>query len=79
MVDQVDIDDSLEGNRVVDADGEDIGIVSGVRSGTVYVDPNPGLAEALMSKLGWEDIDEDDYPLPADSIERITDDELHLK
>lgn len=68
-----------EGKRVVDASGDRIGIISGVKSGTAYVDPDPGIAGTIKAKLGWEDIDEDDYPLREDRIDAITDDEIRLK
>lgn len=73
------IDESVEGKRVVNEDGEEIGIVTAVREGTAYVDPDPGLTEKLSSRMGWEGVDEDDYPLPEASIERITDEEVHVR
>lgn len=73
------ITDAEEGKRVVNAAGEKIGIVSGVRAGTAYVDADPGLTGTIKSKLGWEDIDDDDYPLNEDRIDTITDDEIRLK
>lgn len=79
MVEHVNVDESVEGKRVIDAEGEKVGIVSGVRRGTAYVDTDPGVADRIMSMLGWDDIDEGDYPLSGESIERITDDEVHLR
>ena len=73
------IDESAEGKRVVNDDGDEIGLVTTVRDGTAYVDPDPGMTEKLMTKLGWHDVDAEDYPLPASSIERITDDEVHVR
>lgn len=73
------IDESVEGKRVVNEDGDEIGVVTSVREGTAYVDPDPGMAEKLMSKMGWEDADEDDYPLPESAIERITDEEVQVR
>ena len=73
------IDESAEGKRVVNEDGEEIGLVTTVRDGTAYVDPDPGMTEKLMSKLGWDDADAEDYPLPESSIERITDEEIHVR
>jgi hypothetical protein len=72
------ITDEDEGKKVVDATGEKIGIVSGVRGGTAYVDPDPGLAENLKSRLGWGDVDQDDYPLEESHIETVMDDEIRL-
>ena len=72
------IDESVEGKRVVNAAGAEVGIVTAVRDGTPYVDPDPGLTEKLRSRMGWADADVDDYPLPEASIERITDEEVHI-
>jgi hypothetical protein len=41
-----------EGKRVIDSDGNEIGLVSGVRGGTAYVDPDPGIGDTILSKLG---------------------------
>lgn len=68
-----------EGKRVVNADGEKIGIISGVQNGDAYVDPDPGITDKIMSKLGWEHVDEDDYRLDRSRVERIDDDEIRLK
>lgn len=68
-----------EGKRVVNANGDEIGMVSDVRGGTAYVDPDPGITDTITSKLGWSDRDEDDYPLDRSSIEMISDDEIRLK
>lgn len=78
MSDRVTVDDSLEGKRVVSSDGEEIGLVSGVRSSTVYVDLDPGLGDRLLARLGWDDVDQRDYPVGADAIERVTGDAVHL-
>lgn len=79
MTHDVAIDESAEGKRVMNGDGDEIGVVTLVRDGTAFVDPDPGLREKLTSKLGWGDRREDDYPLPDGSIERITDEEVHVR
>jgi hypothetical protein len=73
------INDSDEGKRVINDNGEVIGLVSGVESGTAYVDPDPGATEKIMSKLGWDDVDENDYPLDRSKIDTITDNEIRQK
>lgn len=78
-MDRTTITDEDNGKKVVDADGEEIGMISDVRGGTAYVDPDPGLGETLMAKLGWAEADREDYPLDDASIDRITDDEVHLR
>lgn len=65
-----------EGKRVVD--GEIVGIVSAVRNGTAYVDPDPGITGTIRSKLGWESVDDEDYPLRHTRIDAVTDDEIRL-
>jgi hypothetical protein len=78
MTDRTEIGDSDEGKTVVNAAGNEIGIVSDVRGGTAYVNPNPGVTDKIRAKLGWDEPDEDTYPLSASSIDRITDDEVRL-
>jgi hypothetical protein len=67
-----------EGKTVVNADGEEVGIVTAVEHGTAHVDPDPGITDKIMSALGWSDQDEDTYPLQEESVEAITDDEVRL-
>lgn len=67
-----------EGKDVVDTNGETIGIVSSVRGGTAYVDPDPGLTDTIKSKLGWNEPDTDDYPLDDSRVDTVTDDEVRL-
>ena len=73
------ITDEDEGKHVVNSNGDTIGIVSSVRSGSAYVDPDPGITDKIMGKLGWNDVDKDDYPLKSSQIDTITDDEIRLK
>ncbi|WP_424000444.1 PRC-barrel domain containing protein [Haloarcula salina] len=73
------ITDDDVGKTVVAEDGTEIGIVSGYRYGTAYVDPDPGLTTKLKTKLGWEDTDDDDgYPLQQEAVDTVTDDEIRL-
>lgn len=67
-----------EGKKVVNQNGDEIGVISGFRGGRAYVKPEAGLADSLMSKLGWSDVDEDDYPIDDSHVETITDDEVRL-
>jgi hypothetical protein len=70
-----------EGKSVVDASGEEVGVVAAVRHGTAYVAPDPGLTDKARAKLGVGDVEEDTFPLQEDSIEveSVTDDELRLR
>lgn len=73
------ITEEEKGKDVVDGNGEKIGIISGVRGGTAYVDPDPGITDRFKSMLGWDDVDSEDYPLDTTNIETITDDEVRLE
>jgi len=68
-----------QGKNVVNAAGDDVGVISGFRGGQAYVDPDPGMTEKIMSSLGWADVDEDDYALEADQVAEVTDDEVRLR
>lgn len=39
---------------------------------------DPGLADSIRSTLGWNEADQDDYPLDGGSIDTITDDDIYL-
>jgi len=68
-----------EGKRVVNSKGKKIGMVTQVKNGAAYVDPDPGIADSIRSKLGWGDADADDYRLESRRIAKITDDEVRVK
>ncbi|MDZ5809930.1 PRC-barrel domain containing protein [Halorubrum sp. AD140] len=67
-----------EGKNVINSEGDQVGRVIKVEHGSAHVDPDPGLTDTLRSKLGWGKDDEDNYLLDSSSIERISDDEIHL-
>ncbi|WP_225741302.1 hypothetical protein [Halorussus halophilus] len=74
-------DDGDVGKRVVNASGEKVGVVTKVdeASSMVYVDPNPGIADRIKTRLGWKSRDEEAYSVSAERIEAIEDDEVRLK
>ncbi|MDS0219929.1 hypothetical protein NDI54_01025 [Haloarcula sp. S1AR25-5A] len=69
-----------EGKFLMDAQGEQIGIVTQVdpNEQVAYVEPEPDLTEAWVQGLGFGDADENDIEVAADSIETITDSELRV-
>lgn len=73
------VTDDDEGKKVVNKRGDKVGMVTEVRGGTAYVDPDPGITDSIRSRLGWGDADKDHYELEMDRIESITDDEIRLK
>jgi hypothetical protein len=70
--------DDDEGKRVVNAEGDEIGIIETVEGGSAYVNPDPGVTDAIKSKLGWGDSDEESYELADRNVETVTDDEVRL-
>lgn len=68
-----------KGKRVVNFDGDKVGVVSGVDGDAAHVSPDAGLSDSIRSKLGWSDMDESDDVLPSDRIDTVTDDEIRLK
>lgn len=70
--------DDDEGKQVVDANDDEVGMVVEVESDTVYVEPNPSLADRIKTALDWGEGHEDAYPIDASQISRITDDNVHL-
>ena len=73
------ITDDEVGKEVVDSSGNKVGMVSDVRGGTAYVDPDPGLSEQLRGMLDWGDADEEDYPIESSRVRHITDDRIELQ
>lgn len=68
-----------EGKPVVNSMGDEVGIVSEVQHGTAHVNPDPSITDKIMSKLGWDESNEDDsYRLEPDRIATVTDDEIRL-
>jgi hypothetical protein len=70
-----------EGKFLMDVEGEQIGIVTEVdaEEQVAFVEPEPGMAEAIVQGLGYGDKDDDDIEVPADSIETVTDTELRVE
>jgi sporulation protein YlmC with PRC-barrel domain len=69
-----------EGKVLMDAEGEEIGVVTDVDPDeqVAYVEPDPGIAEAMYQGLGFGDSDEDDIEVPADSVATVTDTEVRV-
>lgn len=74
-----DLTEDDEGKRVVTDDGEEIGVVADVRSGTAYVEPDPGMFDTIKAKLDWGEPGEDTYPVGSGDVAEVTDDEIQLQ
>lgn len=68
-----------EGKPVVGAEGEDIGVVASVQGGTAHVRPDPGLAETVKARLGWEEAAADTYPVQPEMIDSVSANEVQLR
>ncbi|WP_050032422.1 hypothetical protein [Halorubrum halophilum] len=71
--------DSDVGKYVMTADGDRVGTVTAVRHGTPRVDPDPDMFDRIKASLGWEDVDDDTYPLQDSEVSEVTDDEIRLR
>ena len=67
-----------EGKTVVNAEGDEFGMVVDVEGDTMHVDPDPSITDRIRTALGWEDHDDDTYPVGGESIARIEDDRVVL-
>jgi len=68
-----------EGKVLVDTEGEELGVVTGVESNTAWVDPEPGLAHATLAAFGWADKDEEDYTVLGEAVATVTEEEVRLE
>ena len=67
-----------EGKSVVMGDDK-VGMVQEVRGDTAYVNPDAGITDKIKASLDWGEDTEDTYPLEADRVDAITDDEIRLR
>jgi hypothetical protein len=67
---------SDESKRVIDVTSGTVGVVPKVRGDAASVEPDAGIADTAET-VPAGDVDEDDDRLRAESIERVTDDEIH--
>ena len=69
-----------EGKFLMDVEGEEIGVVTGVdaEKQVAYVEPDPGVGEAVLQGFGFGQVDEDDIEVPAESVATITDTEMRV-
>ena len=70
-----------EGASVFDADRQKIGVVTEVREGDAYVEPDPSLADELKAKLDWgsHEADDEAFALDSDAVDERDDGEILLR
>ncbi|NHN49034.1 hypothetical protein G9464_15735 [Halostella sp. JP-L12] len=74
----VELSDDDVGKTVIDEQGTDVGVVSEVEAGRVYVTPEAGITDRIKAKFGWGDED-DAYAVSTEQIDRVDDDEVVLR
>lgn len=67
-----------QGKRVVNEQGNTVGVIESVERGEAHVNPDPDLGDTIRSKLGWGESKEDTYRLDRQNVATITDDEVRL-
>lgn len=68
-----------EGKQVVDADGAVVGHIIAVRNGQGYVAQAASLRTVVKTKLGLPRDVSGAHPFDEGSVERITDEAVHLR
>ena len=69
-----------EGKSLMDREAEELGVVTEVDTDAqvAYVEPDPGIAEAVIQGLGFGDADGDDLEVPAEAVDTVTETELRV-
>ena len=66
------------GKTVVNASGDEVGMVAAVEDERLYVDPHPTITGRIRTALGWASHATDSYPVDEDHVARIEDDAVVL-
>lgn len=75
----IDLTDIEEGTPVVDLTDEQIGTVTQVEDGTVYVEYVPDVAEQLRAALDPRTDAPDTYPLHEDMVDRVAEEFIRVR
>ena len=70
--------DDDAGKTVKNASGKEVGIVSAVEGDSLHVKPEPGIADSIKAKLGWQTTSGETATISDHAIDHITDDAIHL-
>lgn len=69
---------ATEGDPVIDANGDRLGVVETVEDGRVLVDPAEDISQLAKVVLGWRN-DGDAYSLADRHVASVTDEGVYLK
>jgi hypothetical protein len=75
----IDLADIEEGTPVVDLTDEQIGTVTHIEDGTVYVEYAPAIAEQLRAALDPSTDAPDTYPLHEEMVDRVTEEFIRVR
>lgn len=67
-----------EGKKVLTAEGDMVGRITGVSGSTAHVKADQDISTATRRRLGWAE-DDDMFELDNSHVDSISDDEVHLK
>jgi len=79
MADETTLTTSDQGKEVVTNDNEVIGTVTEVEGNRAYVEPDPDVTDAVMSRLGWGSRDQSSFQIESEQIDAIVQDQIRLK
>lgn len=60
-------------------EGDELGTVERVDGDQIYVKPDPGLSSRIRQRLGWDDEDDETFPIKHDQVEAIQGNDIRLK
>jgi hypothetical protein len=75
----MDLTDTEEGTPVMDITDEQIGVVTRVEDGTVYIEYVPDVAEQLRTTLDPSAPAPDTYPLHEDMVDHVTEEFIRVR
>ncbi|WP_254768139.1 hypothetical protein [Salinilacihabitans rarus] len=67
------------GKTVVDANGDEVGLVAVVEGDVAHVEPDPGILDSIKAAIGWDEPGPDTVALEAESVAEITGDAVRLR
>lgn len=67
------------GKRLLDAGGDEVGMIAGVEGDRIEVDPDPGTFDRVKARFGWKDRDQDTFTIDETEVADVTDDEVTLR
>ncbi|APE95080.1 hypothetical protein [Halodesulfurarchaeum formicicum] len=60
-------------------DGDYVGTIETVQSGTAHVKPETGISDSIRQRLGWETEGQEMFELDSSRVASFGDDAVHLK